>query len=114
MSTKPHHAAPLALVVWYLVIPPIGPDNKVDAHAPLSQWRRGVHFDSEKQCDDSLKDAIENPMTPDEYQAAVEATRKAKMHPLSKSEMKKRTAESLCVADDDPRLKTKPKSASPK
>ena len=104
---KPRHATALAIVAWYLMIPPIGIDNKVDPHAPLSQWRKGVHFDSEKECDDSLKDAIENPMTPDEYQAAAEATRKAKMHPLSKSEMKKRTAKSECVAGDDPRLKAK-------
>jgi hypothetical protein len=109
MSMKFHHAAALAIVVWYLLIPPIGLDNKVDAHAPLSQWRRGVGFESEKDCDDSLKDAIQNPMTPAEYQAAAQATKKAKMKPLTMSEMTKRTAESLCVAGDDPRLKAKVK-----
>jgi hypothetical protein len=112
---RTRHAASLALVAWYLLIPPIGADNKVDAHAALSQWRKGVTFQSEKECDDSLKDAIQNPMTPDEYQAAAEATRKAKMNPLSKSEMTKRTAESLCVAADDPRIKAKAKlTAAPK
>ncbi|HKN14712.1 MAG TPA: hypothetical protein VJX68_16105 [Candidatus Binatus sp.] len=104
---KFHPSTALGIVVWYLMIPPIGADNKVDAHAPLSSWRKGVSFNSQKECDESLKDAIENPMTPDEYQAAAKATRKAKMHPLSKSEMTKRTAESLCVAGDDPRLKGK-------
>jgi hypothetical protein len=106
---KLRHAAALAIVVWYLMIPPIGADNKVDAHAPLSTWRKGVSFNSQKECDDSLQDAIQNPMTPDEYQAAAQATRKAKMHPLSESEMTKRTAESQCVAADDPRLKAKTK-----
>jgi hypothetical protein len=106
---KLRHATALAIVAWYLMIPPIGADNKVDAHAPLSTWRKGVKFDSEKECDESLKDAIQNPMTPAEYQAAAKATRKAKMLPLSKSEMTKRTAESLCVAADDPRLKAKVK-----
>jgi hypothetical protein len=104
---KLRHATALAIVAWYLLIPPIGADNKVNVHAPLSTWRKGVKFDSEKKCGDSLKDAIQNPMTPDEYQAAAEATRKTKMHPLSKSEMTKRTAESQCVAADDPRLKGK-------
>jgi hypothetical protein len=104
---KPHHAAALAIVVWYLMIPPIGVDGKVDAHAPLSTWRKGVSFKSQTECDDSLKDAIEHPMTPAEYRAAAKTTRKAKMHPLSMSEMKKRTAESRCVAADDPRLKAK-------
>jgi hypothetical protein len=107
MSMKARHAAALAIVAWYLMIPPIGIDNKVDVRAPLSQWRKGVKFDLEKECDDSLKDAIQNPMTPDEYKAAAAATRKARMHPLSKSEMTKRTEESKCVAEDDPRLKKK-------
>ncbi|HEY6298930.1 MAG TPA: hypothetical protein VIW95_04735 [Candidatus Binatus sp.] len=104
---KARHATALAIVVWYLMIPPIGADNRVDAHASLSKWRKGVGFESEKQCDDSLKDAIQNPMTPAEYQAAAKATRKAKMRPLSKSEMTRRTTESQCVAGDDPRLKAK-------
>jgi len=99
--------AVLAIVGWYLMIPPIGADNKIDAHAPLAAWRRGVSFDSQKACEESLKDAIENPMTPAEYEAAAKATRKARMHPLSKSEMTRRTAESRCVAGDDPRLKGK-------
>src|ERR1700722_14884301 len=106
---KTRHAAALAIVLWYLIIPPIGADNKVDAHAPLSKWRIGVGFESEKDCDDSLKDAIKNPMTPAEYLAAAQATSKAKMKPLSMSEMTKRTAESRCVAGDDPRLKAKVK-----
>ena len=108
------HAAVLAIAAWYLMIPPIGADNKIDPHAPLSQWRKGLSFLSQKECDDSLKDAIQNPMTPAEYQAAAKATRKAKMKPLTMSEMTKRTTESQCVAGDDPRLKAKAKSASPK
>jgi hypothetical protein len=111
---KSRHATTLAIVLWYLMIPPIGADNKVDSHAPLSQWRIGVGFESQKQCDDSLKDAIQNPMSPAEYQAAASATRKAKMKPLSMSEMTKRTAESQCVAGDDPRIKAKANGRSAK
>jgi|SRR5271156_3052014 len=111
---KTRHATALAIVVWYLMIPPIGADNKVDPLALLSQWRKGVGFNSQKECDDSLKDAIQNPMTPAEYQAAAKATQQAKMKPLSMSEMTKRTAESQCVAGDDPRLKAKAKIAAPK
>lgn len=106
---RPRHATALVIVVWYLMIPPIGADNKVGAHAPLPTWRKGVQFNSQKECEDSLKDAIDNPMTLAEYQAAAKATRKAKMQPLSMSEMTKRTAESLCVARDDPRIKAKTK-----
>ena len=111
---KSCHATALATVLWYLMIPPIGVDNRVDAHAALSKWKIGVGFESEKDCDDSVKDAIQNPMTPAEYQAAAQATRKAGMKPLSMSEMTKRTQGSICVAGDDPRLKEKAKAAPPK
>ncbi len=104
---KSHHGAALAIVIWYLMIPPINADNRVDAGAPLSKWRKGVSFESAKECQASLKDALENPMTPSEYQAAAQATLKAKMHPLSQSEMTRRMQESVCVSEDDSRLKPK-------
>jgi hypothetical protein len=101
------HTAATAIVAWYLMIPPVNLDNRVDAGAPLSKWRHGVSFDSEHACKASLKDAIDNPMTSVEYKAAAKATLKAKMHPLSESEMTRRTQESVCVSADDPRLKAK-------
>jgi len=104
---KLRHAAALAIVTWYLMIPPIDVGNKVNWRAPLLKWKRGMSFDSEKECDESLKDAIDNPMTLSEYQAAEKATLKAKMHPLSRAEMTKRTQESVCISADDPRLNAK-------
>ena len=101
------HAAALAIVAWYLMIPPVNADNRVDARAALSKWRQGVSFASKNECEASLKDAMENPMTLSEYQAAAKATLKAKMHPLSQSEMTRRMQESVCVSSDDPRLKAK-------
>ena len=106
---KSRHAAALAIVAWYLMIPPINADNRVDAGAPLSKWRKSVSFESAKECEASLKDAIENPMTPSEYQATAQATLKARMLPLSQSEMTRRMQESVCVSADDPRLKPKAK-----
>jgi len=104
---KLRHSAALAIVAWYLMIPPVNVDNRVDAGAPLSKWRKSVSFESAKECQAALKDAIENPMTPSEYEAAAAATRKAKMHPLSESETTRRMEESVCVSADDPRLKAK-------
>ena len=106
---KLRHGAALAIVAWYLMIPPINADNRVDAGVPLSDWRKSVSFDSARECETSLKDAIENPMTPSEYQAAAQATLKAKMLPLSRSEMARRMQESVCVSADDPSLKSKAK-----
>ncbi len=101
------HPVMLVIVAWVLMIPPISVDNKVDLRAPLSKWKKGVTFDSKEACESSLQDAIKNPMTTAEYKEASKATLKAKMHPLSQAEMTKRTAESVCVPADDPRLKAK-------
>jgi UDP-N-acetylglucosamine:LPS N-acetylglucosamine transferase len=106
---KSWHGFALAIVVWYLLIPPIDAANKVDANAPLLTWRKGVKFDSQDECEQSLKDVIQHPTTPAEYQAAAKATKKANMTPLTQSEMTKRMAESQCVAADDPRMKAKTK-----
>ena len=106
---KSRHAISLAIAAWYLMIPPIDATNKVDAKAPMMTWRKSVKFDSKDQCEQSLKDVIEHPTTPAEYQAAAKATLKARMRPLSQSEMTKRMAESQCVAEDDPRIKAKAK-----
>ena len=91
------------------MIPPIDATNKVDANAPMITWRKSVKFDSRDQCVQSLKDVIEHPTTPAEYQAAAKDTLKAKMRPLSQAEMNKRMKESQCVAEDDPRIKPKAK-----
>jgi hypothetical protein len=50
---KPHHAAALALVGWYLVAPPALPydPDKVDESAPLSRWDVLTKVDSESQCE---------------------------------------------------------------
>ena len=61
---KPRHAAVLALVGWYLMLPPLtqtGPDTynlPPDTSAPLSKWTYQTprdHFDSEKECKEELK-----------------------------------------------------------
>ena len=55
---KPHHAAALALVGWYLITPPIHVQHyRGRAHAnfrnqaPLAKWNREKSFDSESDCD---------------------------------------------------------------
>jgi hypothetical protein len=45
---KPRHAAALALVGWYLLLPPINLDSKavLDIDAPFSKWEIYKAFDS--------------------------------------------------------------------
>jgi hypothetical protein len=47
---KPHHAAALVLVGWYLLLPPWIAPNKFDARAPMSKWEQSGKFDSVAQC----------------------------------------------------------------
>jgi hypothetical protein len=55
---KRFHAAALALVGWYLMIPPnhLGQQNNVtvyiaDSDAPVKQWSRLASFDTAKECE---------------------------------------------------------------
>jgi hypothetical protein len=56
---NPRHAAALALVVWYLMMPPRrGAPAEILYHAPLSKWEVGEQYDSKVECEDSLKEII--------------------------------------------------------
>jgi hypothetical protein len=52
---KPRHAAALALVGWYLLLPPlVNAPYKVDTEAPLTSWKVYQTFDTREECDKSL------------------------------------------------------------
>jgi hypothetical protein len=104
---KYRHSAVLALVGWYLMLPPVNDDNKVIVDAPLWKWNQSAGFDSASECERILHAAVNTPMTPAEYQRVLTATRKAHRIPLSRSEMDIRAAAARCVSTDDPRLKEK-------
>jgi hypothetical protein len=47
------HAAALALMGWYLMLPPYKADcQQVDTHSPLSAWTVARTFDSARGCKD--------------------------------------------------------------
>lgn len=58
---KLSHAVAPAVVIWFLMMPPVTPDtHRVDRHAPLSQWRIAGRFQRSKECDaarDRARDA---------------------------------------------------------
>jgi hypothetical protein len=93
---KRRHAAALALVGWYLMVPPLGrPKNSnyyVDGGAPYYKWTVLLEFDDLTQCQERRdleiqdgEDGLKNRPTGD-LRAMVET-------------------ESECIATDDPRLK---------
>jgi hypothetical protein len=84
---KLRHAAALALVGWYLMVPPqtrtwwIGPERYDDA-APLSRWTTERSFDKAEAC---------------------EAARLATQEQAGDAAI--RMGHAACVASEDPRLK---------
>src|SRR5258708_29897532 len=47
---KSHHAAALALVGWYLMVPPLGDGLKHNDNAPLRLWKIEESFDTAAEC----------------------------------------------------------------
>ena len=86
---KLRHAAALALVGWYLMVPP---QRVQDAHVtfsantPLREWKVIQPFDKATDCDKELKRRIMD---------------------CGKCPLDKLWLSAQCIASDDPRLKEK-------
>ena len=50
-TMKPHHAAALALVGWYLMLPPVTSDGRIQKDAPLSRWYIFSNFETKEECE---------------------------------------------------------------
>jgi hypothetical protein len=94
---NPRHAAALALVGWYLMVPPQTPGggpHTVLFHAPLSKWKVGEGNETKAACEKSRRESIadEKHITDvcEVGSCAVTVVQYAHGH---------------CMADDDPRLK---------
>ena len=56
------HAAALALMGWYLTVPPtVGPYRRLDLRVPVSQWKVVQRFDTATTCEGYLQEMKENP-----------------------------------------------------
>ena len=87
------HAAALAVVRWYLMIPPeVGHPPVIRYQAPLREWDAAEGFDSEKACFEELHE------------------RSADQGPFE-NYAQERSADEFqhgrCVRSDDPRVKEK-------
>lgn len=81
-------AAALALLVWYLLLPPLRHDGTVNMSAPLSKWKRLGNYDTSDDCETALSDIRSR-------WVGHEPNFPAK------------TDEARCISSDDPRLKEK-------
>ncbi len=78
------HIAALALVGWYLLLPPTTPPNGPSLNAPLSQWA-WKWFGTQDECKTELANRI--------AAIGVRFTEEVKL--------------GRCISTDDPRLKEK-------
>ena len=92
IGCNPHHAAALALVGWYLMVPPIDRSLGlfyVPATEPLSLWSIDRTFTSEDECNRTLADLRQSHLR---WEGNTEfALDQQRQH-------------SICIATDDPRL----------
>jgi len=86
MEMKLHHAAALALMGWYLIVPPA---PSADPTLPLSQWRIVHQTDSDVDC----------------HVRALMARVNAKHPPNNGNWVRDPDSSAKCVASDDARLR---------
>ena len=95
-AMKLRHAAALALVGWYLMMPPMASDLRPDEAAPLATWGLVESFDSAQACKRAL------------HKYSDEAIKKVQGGSESSTTNSARfVVAEECIASDDPRLKQK-------
>jgi hypothetical protein len=85
---KPRHASAVALVVWYLLAPPLY-KGEVDEKAPLEEWTVLYSFGTVAECSQWLSVLLH----------------KANLDPATRTVVKHRLLAASCMSTDDPRLK---------
>jgi hypothetical protein len=98
---KPRHAAALAIVGWYLMVPSVLPHagpaadvpakDLVDLDAPIGQWTQWESFDSALACQNGR-------------QKLINTTTKFGAFDDENVEWSERSIFAKCIASDDPRL----------
>ena len=102
-NLKSRHLAALALVGWYLMMPPDSAKipHEVDAEVPLARWIVVSSFETEENCEKALTDIQNSEQDP------VTLDKTGKLKRLQKNDAalgKARAINSACVASDDIRL----------
>ena len=100
------HAAALALVGWYLMVPPYNDNFVIDSRAPLSQWQVFMPYDDAATCEAVLTDRVRVATTvlnhPERY------THDYRPGTADRFITQQRQFEfAQCIASDDPRRKEK-------
>jgi len=93
---KPRHAATLALVGWYLMMPTPAPETFMSVTPPVGRWDHLGSYDSEKDCDHA---------SDEKYRESERAG--FEMKGFNPEDVRRSWALAQCISTDDPRLKEK-------
>ena len=104
MGNLKRHAAALAVVGWYLMMPPDSAriPHSVDTTAPLPRWSIVANYTSQESCEKALADIQNKELDP----LVLDTTGRLKR--LQRGDVALGIARSInsgCVASDDFRLK---------
>lgn len=109
MNAKFLHAAALALVGWYLMLPPAGLNGFPDDDAHISKWKVSKAFDSADEC--KLDQQLFLASVPADKLVAeilnARDRRERGMPPTIYQKFLLENVDSACISTDDPRLKEK-------
>jgi hypothetical protein len=114
MIMKLSHAAALALVGWYLMVPPDHPrlDNPNDrpfawqSSAPLRAWQIVESFDSATDCKRGAQEILDRQISAFNYWEQYKTVKERKSEAGKKVLQDfARYNNAVCIATDDPRLK---------
>ena len=86
---KPRHVAALALVGWYLMVPPYD-GERINSDAPISKWTVYIAHDTAQDCEETKVDQYKR----------VKAAQKGTDLTL----IRRALVSSQCIASNDPRL----------
>jgi len=102
MKKTLRHAGALALVGWYLMIPP-----STDKQAALRQWELVASYDSASACEDGLRDSKVQARADYDHPSPVPKTwaHSTKDWSAYNRWVDERWLAAQCIATDDPRLK---------
>jgi hypothetical protein len=97
------HATALALVGWYLMVPPLS-DTGIDAQVPMAQWNISGSYDTASDCEAS-KNRMDDMLRDPTQVARIKAEALKEGKDWDPHRAIARSEASKCVATDDPRLK---------
>jgi hypothetical protein len=108
MQMRSRHAAALALVGWYLMVPPDSTvPHSVDSAAPISRWSIVTDFESAASCTQALRELQNKNGDPAKLDRTGRLRRFQKRQPADPELARARVDHATCVAASDPQLKEK-------